>query len=187
MEEKIIDITLLADDTAIIVELYRRYWQGMYLSAFKVLKDKEACEDIVQDIFLRIWNRREALHLESTIEAYLHTAVRYEVFKYLKEYRKFQHISIDAAAIYSELLVTNDFAQKEFLQDISSIVNQLPPKCREVYLLSRGQQLSHKEIAERLSISPGTVRNHLTRALRQLRIDLPEIMLLILSCGLLKK
>lgn len=186
MEKNIINKSLLTDDPDIVISLYKRYWKILYTSALKVLKDKEACEDIVQDIFLNIWTRRNELQINVSIEAYLLTAVKYEVYRRIKESRKYQQVSVEATEICSELLSSDAVAQNDYIQEVSAIVNTLPPKCREVYLLSRGQQLSHKEISDRLSISINTVRNHLTRALRQLRLDLLEMILLTISLFFIK-
>jgi len=85
------------------------------------------------------------------------------------------------AGLYSELSASSAIEYKERLQEIANVVEHLPEKCREVYIMSREQHLSHKEISEKLSISTNTVRNHLTRALRQLRIEIMAMILIIAS------
>ncbi|MCR8556719.1 RNA polymerase sigma-70 factor [Mucilaginibacter sp. BJC16-A38] len=168
------------DEDAMII-LYQNYWRGLYISAFKILKDKEACEDIIQDLFIKIWNNRDSLNITSSVQGYLSASVRYEVYRKIREVKKHEPIINDLMEIVADLSVSDLLEYKELQTQISQVIDTLPEKCKEVYHLSRNELLSHKEISEKLSISPNTVRNHLTRALHQLRIGLTQIVLIILS------
>ena len=155
--------------------IYKKYWKCLYENAYSVLKDGQACEDIIQEIFLKLWTKRETLEIKTSLSAYLHASVRYEVYRQLKSLHVREdifdqiHERIQASRKY------NDLEYKEFHSQICALVEQLPDKCRNVYKLSRESQLSHKEIALHLQISTKTVENHLTKALGFLRRSLGQV------------
>jgi RNA polymerase sigma-70 factor (ECF subfamily) len=178
MKPECFEYDLKHDDPQAMVQLYKSYWKPLYTSAYKILKDKQACEDIIQDVFVQIWHKRSEIQINTSLQAYLSAAVRYAVFRKIRELKKYEPIAEEMADLFIDLSATNTIEYKECLQGIAQVVGQLPEKCREVYLLSREQHLSHKEISDKLSISTNTVRNHLTRALRQLRVEIIEIILI---------
>lgn len=159
------------DDLALKV-IYKKYWNQLYTSAFKMLQDQQACEDIIQDLFINLWNKREQIEIKASLKSYLFASVRYEV------YRQVRHGSVREDIfenIQDRLQTTSEYGNiehRELLSYINSIVNNLSEKCKVVYKLSREEQLSHKEIATKLDISTKTVENHLNKALRQLRVSL---------------
>lgn len=173
------------DEHAMII-LYKSYWKSLYISAFKILKDKEACEDIVQELFIKIWNNREQLNIQSSVQAYLSAAVRYEVLRMLRNSKNHEPILDEIIETVADLSLYDRVEYQELQGEISSIVNTLPGKCREVYNLSRNELLSHKEIAKKLAISTKTVRNHITRALHELRMSMNELMMLLITLLFLK-
>lgn len=150
--------------------IINRYWEGMYKMASSALDDLLLCEDIVQDIFIRIWNNREGLDLNHSLKAYLFASTRYGIYRQLKVQLQYSDFDREGELVdVEEYNPHNILAYKELLQSVEEVVQRLPERCREVYLLSREQQLSHKDIAERLNISTKTVENQLTIALRRIR------------------
>ena len=176
---------LITDDSHAVIQLYREHWKGLYYSAYRVLKDKQASEDVVQDIFINIWNKRADLRVNTSWKSYLEASVRYEVYRRVREEKKFEPIAGEMAERYFECSSSETVEYNECLTQISNKVKGLPEKCRMVYMLSRNEHLSHKEISTRLSISTKTVRNHLTKALRELRLELTDLIVLILATYLL--
>ncbi|GAA3959426.1 RNA polymerase sigma-70 factor [Mucilaginibacter dorajii] len=174
----------LGDETA-LAAIYRKYWQQLYLSAYNVLKDKLACEDIIQELFIKLWNNRDNIEINVSLKAYLYAATRYEVYRQVKNGR----VTADVFDRLFECLQTpaeyENIEYKELMARVSLVVSTLPDKCREVYKLSREDYLSHKQIASRLNISTKTVENHLTKALRQLRTSLGSFFLLQMALLLL--
>ncbi|HEY8398262.1 MAG TPA: RNA polymerase sigma-70 factor [Flavihumibacter sp.] len=174
--EHILDDELLEqlrnDKEEALTVLYNRYWDQLFRKAFALLKDQQACEDIIQEIFLRIWNNRKNLKVKVSLGAYLAASVRYEVIRKIKAGKIHSHAFAAIEKHYEEAACQPALEQKELLDHINLIVNQLSAKCKQVYKLSREEQLSHKEIAVLLQISPKTVENHLTKALRELRFSL---------------
>ena len=166
---------MAAGDKNALVQLYHRYWQRLFMAAWNILKDKAACEDIVQEAFLQLWQRRATLEIQHSPEAYLFTVIRYQVFHHIKKERVragvFGQLSSRLYNATPEDIVT----EKNMRLRVADAVEALPDKCREVYRLSREEQLSHKEIATRLNISTKTVENHLTIALRKLRVTVSGI------------
>lgn len=159
------------DDLALKL-IYDKYWTQLYTSAYNMLHDQPACQDIIQDLFINLWNKREQIEIKASLKSYLFASVRYEV------YRQVRHGSVREEIfenIQDRLQTPSEYGNiehRELLSFVNSIVNNLSEKCKVVYKLSREEQLSHKEIASKLSISPKTVENHLNKALRQLRTSL---------------
>ncbi len=168
-----------------LAAIYRKYWQQLYLSAYNVLKDKLACEDIIQELFIKLWNNRHSIEINVSLKAYLYAATRYEVYRQVKNGK----VTSDVFDRLFESLQTpveyENIEYKELMTRVSLVVNTLPDKCREVYKLSREDYLSHKQIASRLNISTKTVENHIAKALRQLRTSLGSFFSLLMAILLL--
>ena len=175
-----------AGDEQALAHIYNKYWEGLFVSVHNILKDQQACEDIIQEIFIKLWDKRENLEISISLKAYLFASCRYEVFRQIKT----QKVQVGLFDGLEERLYTpsayGSLEHKELLQQINSIVATLPEKCREVYKLSREENLSHKEIAEKLNISTKTVENHMTRALSQLRASLGGLLTIELVTWLMK-
>ncbi|MDO6429596.1 sigma-70 family RNA polymerase sigma factor [Flavitalea sp. BT771] len=170
------------DDAGAMGMLYKLHWKALYISAYNILKDKGACEDIIQELFIRIWNSRKDLNITSSLQAYLSAATRYEVYRKLRENKRYEPIVDEMVGALAGYSGYGALEFKELQSQINTVVDTLSPKCRNVYILSRNEQLSHKEIAGKLKISTNTVRNHLTHALHHVRegIDQAIIILLII-------
>jgi RNA polymerase sigma-70 factor (family 1) len=176
-DSQLIDRLKLGDEGA-LASIYKKYWQQLYLSAYNVLKDNQACEDIIQELFIKLWNNRQNLEITISLKGYLYASIRYEVYRQVRSGKVTADVfntlfdQIAASAEYDNI------EYKELIAQVSLVVNTLPEKCREVYHLSREEYLSHKQIAARLNISTKTVENHLTKALRQLRTSLGSFLFL---------
>ncbi|MCJ8209221.1 RNA polymerase sigma-70 factor [Mucilaginibacter sp. RS28] len=164
------------DDHAAFEEIYHRYWKQLLDTAFQRIKSKEAAEEIVQEVLLSLFLRRHELVITSTLEGWLKTALKYQVYKSYRAH--LIHLSHLSEVIQSNQIapLTPDEAMtlKEIREKVKQVANKLPEKCREVFMLSRFEHLSQKEIAERMGISLSTVKKHLTRALSALKNDLSE-------------
>ena len=162
-------------------EIYDRYWDRLLNAAYKRVKNTETCEEIVQDVFTKLWTNRTSLLFTTGLGNYLYTAVRYNV---IDHYRKH---SIRENFITSEqvqLKLDNSTEEYIFLNDlkkhIDMMIAKLPVKCRSVYQLSRIEFKTNKEIASELNISEKTVEGHLTKALQSLRVTITELMPILL-------
>lgn len=172
---------LKADDKKALTLLYNNYWKVLYISSYNLLKDKEVCEEIIQDVFIDIWNKRKEIEIKISLKSYLYACVRYKVFS------QFRTKKIMRVELFEELDKRLQYTTpetkmmlKELKQHVKLIVESLPEKCKRVYKLSRNEQLSHKEIADQLGISIKTVENHITNALRVLRTSLGQALFVVL-------
>jgi RNA polymerase sigma-70 factor (ECF subfamily) len=169
------------DDEAAFKVLFQRYWQLLFTNVFYYLKDRDACSDIVHDIFISIWKRRQQLEIFS-FRHYLTNAARYKVYKYLKTAGKNKMEltdNIEHNAGFTMNVAENKFTNDALEQRLDKHLNELPQRCREIFLLSRKGFLTNDEIARKLKISKRTVENQLTFALRQLRFALNDILLTV--------
>lgn len=171
------DLLLLLkhDHAGAFEQLYKRYWAKLYASAYKKLKSKETAEEVIQDFFASIWLNRYKLDVSSSFSVYAYVSIKFLVFKtFRKEYLRQQH-----SAIVTEQIVDNQIEEllyaKEIEKAIKEGVNSLPERCRNVYELSRDHFKNNKEIAGLLGISEKTVENHLTKALRSLRLNIKDV------------
>lgn len=156
-------------------QLYVRYWQKLFTAAYNVIKDKAICEDIVQEAFLQLWQRRETLAIQTTLQAYLFSMIRYSVFKQIKKEQTHSQVFRQLSERLQYITPEDIVVEKNIRSQLAIIVNSLPEKCREVYLLSREEQLSHHEIASRLNISTKTVENQITIALKKIRFGMARM------------
>ncbi|MDN5205696.1 RNA polymerase sigma-70 factor [Fulvivirgaceae bacterium BMA10] len=156
-------------------EIYKRHWSSLLISAYNILKDKDACKDIVQDVFSELYIRRATICI-SSLTPYLKVAVRNRIFKYLKRGNLAQHhletLEKVTFVYTTEQMINFNQLKEQYKKGLEA----LPDRCREVFLLSRNENLSTKEIAVRLNISPKTVENQITKALKYLRKNIIEIM-----------
>ena len=160
---------LKQDDGLAYEELYNRYWERMVTFAYVKLKSGADAKEVVQDVFLDIWNRRLNLQIPENFFAYISGAVKYKIFTLLakrkKELSNYKELQTGLSSRSTEEWLSYD----QLREDLEKAVLQLPEKCRLVFKLSRETGLSTPEIARHLHISPKTVENHMTKALFRLR------------------
>ncbi|MCW3466386.1 RNA polymerase sigma factor [Chitinophaga nivalis] len=169
-------------DAAAFRMLFDRHWEGLYLFAWKRLKSKQDAEDVVQHVFMKIWEHRSAKNIQLSIQAYLYKSVYYEVLAALKNMSASRE-EISAVTEYT-LPVFSGVLEKLSLADLNDIINKevgnLPGRMQLIYKLSREEDYSIKAIAEKLNLSEQTVKNQLTMALSRLRKPVFEAVLLLL-------
>ncbi|CAM3795278.1 RNA polymerase sigma factor [Mucilaginibacter galii] len=163
-------------------EIYNRYKWLLHTHAYKKLGDRDAANDIVQDLFTNLWLKREDIFLNTTLSAYLYTSIRNRVLNII-EHRIVESKYMDSlSAFVKDFVPPADHLvrQNEFSAIIDKEIAALPSKMREVFELSRKSYLTHKEIAEKLGISEQTVTKQIKNALKVLRIRLGLIAYIIL-------
>lgn len=161
---------LQQDDAEAFTEIYQRYWQKMFAIAINRLHDSALAEDVVHDVFASLWANRTEAAIQ-TIENYLAVATKYMVLTRLKQQARQQQLLQQApttVAVNDEVELR--MQQRQILARIAEEVEKLPEKCRLIFKYSREAGMPVKEIARVLQLSPKTVENQLTKALRQLRV-----------------
>ncbi|WP_442588452.1 RNA polymerase sigma factor [Pedobacter sp. AW31-3R] len=168
--------------TSAFEEIFKRYWEPLYVFAFKKLKDEDDAKDVVQNVFINFWQRSATLEITDTLEKYLFSAVRYELLhkisQSIKQQKKITHYYNEVIPNFMAAL--DPLQQKELMAAIEQQIAALPDRLKEIYRLSKEENLSIKEIAMRLNISEQTVKNQLSTALKKLRVGLKEAFILIL-------
>jgi RNA polymerase sigma-70 factor (ECF subfamily) len=171
--------------------LYERYWELVYKKAFSYLHDTEAAGEITNDIFLNIWLKRDVLEI-ITFQNYLTAAARYRVYNHLKAKKRLALTYVeDYKSLKEEQTSTQQedtFMPSEIYQWVNHLLEHLPKRCKEIFLLSRIGQLSNSEIATKLEISKRTVENQISIAVKHLRSHFGNFFcFLLLVTTLLKK
>lgn len=173
-------IELLRDESRqAFSEIYSRYWKKLFVVAANKSGSAEEAEEIVQDIFISLWNRRQSIEITTSLNAYLAVSVKYRVIKLLARRSQENKYTNHSLSFASEAVnSTEDWLEFEELRSrLEVLVANLPEKCRMVYKSSREDGLSQKQIAEAYGISEKTVEAHIGKALKALRTGLGLILL----------
>jgi RNA polymerase sigma-70 factor (family 1) len=167
----LLDLISTEDDYAAFTELYHRYWNTLMTAAGKRIASMEIAEELVQDVFLSFFLRRKEIQVNISVEAFLKAALRHQVFKVYRSQKIHEQYVDSILAENSPKVALPDalMEAKQLREQVYKVADKMPDKCREVFLLSRFEQLSHKEIAEKLDISVNTVKKHINKAVAILR------------------
>ena len=178
IEEKDLLTRLHNSDETAFTQIYNHYWKKLFFIAAQKLNNFSEAEEIVQDIFLDVWKRREEICITTGLSAYLSVSVKYKVINVLAkrnlQLRYQQHNS--SVQGFSDISTQHHLSLEELREQLSKETAKLPEKCRLVFQMSREQGFSQKAIAEKLSISEKTVEAHLSKALRTLRMNLSQFL-----------
>lgn len=167
-DERLVALLRNNDEEA-FEEIYHRYWDKLLAIGYAHARNKELAEEIVQDVLLSLWKRRHDMEIDRPA-AWLATAVKFSVFKSLSRENRRKDLLQQQPAENTEASFDEDIIQAKFFKEyVDGLVAGLPEQCRLVFVYSRDHQLSNKEIAETLNLSPKTVESHLTKALKTLR------------------
>lgn len=148
--------------------IYEKHWDVLFGSAYNMLRDKEACMDILQDIFTWFWENRNVWELTSC-KGYLLTAVKFKTANYIRNAKNRGLVIHQLTQLELESQDAETYEVRQLEELIKSMADRLPDRCREIFQLSRYSYLSNREIAQKLQISEKTVENQLTIALKRLR------------------
>jgi len=159
-------------DHMVFNHIYTRYWQTLYQTACNLLKDNDGAHDILQEIFVWLWTNRDR-QLTDSLQPYLRAAVKHQVAK-LVRHEKVKAAFYDRAVASYQSSPAGDqnYEISELQAIITTFIQSLPDKAREIYRLSREELLTNREIAIHLNISEKTVENQMTINLRKLRLGL---------------
>jgi len=168
--------------------LYDNYYHRLFCISRQYLQDDFLAETIVSDVFFHLWETRKTLDIQISLNAYLIRMVRNFSLNYLQKNYVEKEVSLNGLDITSPLLFLSDeyplgrLLEKEMSEKLHEEINRLPKETRQVFILSRLEELKHEEIAERLGISVNTVKYHIKQALSILRDRLKDYQLVLLAC-----
>jgi len=172
-------ILLKKDDPQAFTEIYSRYAESLAGFAASKLYSLDDARDILHDIFVKLWENREELHITSNLQSYLFTVIRHRIIdKIRKNITREEYAAVRQSlnAVYQDS-IEKGLEARELQQTIEKSLDQLPPRVKEIYKLSREQELSNREIAEKLNLSEQTVKNQLSAALKHLRKTLTVLLI----------
>jgi RNA polymerase sigma-70 factor (family 1) len=188
LETPFTDVELFAavklNDEKAFNMLFDRYWIIVYKKAFLHLRNPEVCAEIVNDVFIAIWHKRHVLQI-ITFKNYLTAAVRYRIYNHI---RNVKHSPLTYLENYDSVdyVITADnegeqnLSFVDMMNSLQSALNKLPVRCKEIFILSKIDQLSNTEIADKLDISKRSVENQISSAIKYLRIRLKDFMMLLI-------
>lgn len=165
-----------AGDSDAFEVLYQKYWLKLYVFARRTTPNAEDAQDLIQDVFAQLWMQKEQIDAAVFSESYLFAIVRNKLLdKIRKQYVREEYVQkIVQSSSESDFSTQQTILTNDLNNHIHRAVDVLPEKCREVFQLSRFEQLSVDQIAQKLQISPQTVKNQLSKALQVVRFRLRE-------------
>lgn len=174
--------SLAKQDEAAFEQVFRTHFKNLHAYACSIIKEETAAEEVVQQVFFKLWERSKGLSISGSVAAYLYRAVYNESLNYLKH----QKVQSGYQQHFSHTMKNeNDTAGKKLslkeLEDrLGKAMNELPEHCRTIFQLSRFEELRYREIADRLGISIKTVENQMGKALKILRTKLADFLPLMM-------
>jgi RNA polymerase sigma-70 factor (ECF subfamily) len=168
---------LLQGDKPTFDFLFRSYYSGLCSYANAYIKTSDISEEIVQEVFVKLWEKHNKILIHTSIRAYLYQSVFNACMNYLKGARSasFRHVDVEDESVRNELM-SMDLADAEFSRmftedaekDLESAIRDLPDQCREIFTMCRIDNLSYKEISNKLNVSKSTVKTQMSRAMTRI-------------------
>jgi RNA polymerase sigma-70 factor (ECF subfamily) len=158
--------------------LFRIEFKGLVYFALQFTKDLDTAREITQEAFISLWEKRETIDLSKPVKTYLTTTVRNKCLNWLRDNKKFNRDILDIEGLLSDRIYTppDRLVEAEIRIKITSAIEELPEKCREIFVLSRNENLKYQQIANRLQISVKTVETQMSKALQHMRQRLEEFL-----------
>jgi RNA polymerase sigma-70 factor (family 1) len=162
--------------------LFNRHWKSLFSFVYRLTRDEDQTKDILQDVFLYLWNNRENLYAGESFLPYLNTVARNNV---MSAFRR-DKVRLQGVEVLSEAVKLSDSSDeqlllKEVTQTVDAELSKMPVNMRQCFRLSRYEDKSIREIAAELKLSEQTVKNNISEALRRLRISVEQGSLIYLS------
>jgi len=173
----------------VIEDLFKKYFNALCVFARQYVYDNDKVKDIVHDVFINIWEKGALHDSESLIKGYLFTSVKNRCFNYLRDTKKFRGNEDIGALNHNAYVPNNNMELQELQQIINQAIDELPEKCKEIFMMSRYEMMKYQEIADTLGISVKTVEAQMSKALKVLRERVgtyTDIIILILILSSIK-
>lgn len=164
--------------TTVFEDVFKSHFKNLHAYACTIIKDDVMAEEMVQNVFYKIWERKAHLTIQTSLTAYLYRAVYHESLNYIKHLKVKTAYQSYATARMNE---QSDNAEKKVLlgeleERLRTALQELPEQCRTIFQMSRFEELKYQEIADRLGLSIKTVENQMGKALRLMRLKLIDFL-----------
>ncbi len=165
------------DNLSSYEQIFRKFYKKLYRFAFNYVRDTTLAEEMTQEVFLYIWEKRKQIEIRTTLKTYLYSAIKNKCLNYIKlELPKQQAMTdISEVSLSTNDQRMDDGGNGELKRYIKQAIDALPKKCRQIFILSRNAGLTYEEIAEKLDLSKKTVENQMGIALKKLRESLNHV------------
>lgn len=171
---------LKSGEEGAFTEIYNRFSGLLYTYSYKLTKDTDAAQDLVQELFIALWDKRETIAFNTSLAGYLYTTVRYKFLKQVA-HEKVKLVYADDFISYmagGSDAVVNYISDKELLLEVEKLVAHLPKKMARIFIASRMEHRSHEEIAEEMKLSEKTIKNVMSQAVKNLRLKIGAFLML---------
>jgi RNA polymerase sigma-70 factor (ECF subfamily) len=178
LHNELISSLLAKKDEAAFEQVFKSHFKSLHAYAYTILKEEAQAEEIVQQVFFKLWERADTLSITGSVTAYLYRAVHNESLNYIKhqkvraEHRLHVAYSMKDQADHASKKVLNSELEKKLHEAMA----ELPEQCRTIFQMSRFEEMKYRDIADRLDISVKTVENQMGKALRLLRTKLVDFL-----------
>jgi len=167
-EEEIIWKRIQKKDNKAFESYYKMHYKSFFLMACRYLKNTQQAEEIVNDVFLKIWVDGNTISIDSSLKSYIYRAIINRSLNEIQKNRRELNLAVDLYYKQDESYELRLIEENELKVKLFNAIDNLPEQCKKVFELSRFEELKQQEIADRLGISIKTVKNHITHALKQL-------------------
>jgi RNA polymerase sigma-70 factor (ECF subfamily) len=169
--------------------LFDKYYTQMTKTAYLIVKDKDIAEEIVQEFFIKFWIKRQEININSSVKSYLFQSIRFRSLNYYRDNKRNNIESLEIIEINGSINnQIDDYDYDIVMKKLSTAIDTLPEKCKRIFLMSRKENLTYKQIAKKLELSQKTVENQMGIALKKLREKLkPMLQYLVCLLAILLK
>ena len=166
--------------------IYNRYWKKLFIASYKRIRSEEIAKEILQEIFVGFWCKRSQIEIHKSVYNYLYTALKYSILDYIRasSVRKSYADEILKSASEYDTTTIEQISYNDLANNLEIQISKLTEKCRLIFNMSRKENYSIKEIAQKLNISTKTVENQLHKALKNLRGNLKDEIYLSILLGI---
>ena len=167
-------------DEALFEQLFKTHFVHLCNFAIQFVNDNDTAKDITQKVFIKLWEKRDNIDPQKSIQSYLFTSVRNRCFNFIRDNKKYRSKVLDLETIDMDIAFeVDDNGYLELEEKITNALKTLPNKCKQVFEMSRFKKMKYKDIAVELNVSVKTVEAHITKALKSLRKQLNEYTLVL--------
>lgn len=161
-------------------DLFRTYYPQLCRYSFSIIGDLNASEDIIQDVFVKYWSKKDQLTINFSLKSYLYRSVHNASLNFLRNQKSKAKHEENFKQWNTKFELENTVVEKELEEKIKMEISKLPERTKAIFVLSRDEHLKYKEIADTLNISIKTVEAHISKALKVLTLELQEYLPLLL-------